>query len=90
MSALTAQKEKVHVVVDIKFFYIWRGDDHVRVATELLSFGLDVAEGSRHRESAWKDSIRPVNNIWILFTLLLIASQDCTIVLPRLVRYGLN
>ena len=44
MSALTAQKEKVHVVVDVEFFDIWYRNDYVWIAAELLSLGLDVSK----------------------------------------------
>ena len=43
---LTSKQQKVHFVIDHKFFDIRISNDDVDIATVFLAFGLDVTEGS--------------------------------------------
>lgn len=90
MILLTAKEQEVHVVVDVEFFDVRSGNDDVGIASKLLTLRLDVTERSRNRQSAWEHTVRSIDDVGVLLSSFLVASENGTIVLSWLVRNGLN
>lgn len=87
---LTSKEKEVHVIVDVEFLDVRGGHHNVRVAAELLALRLDVSKGSRDREPAWEHAVRPINDVGVLFSVLVVARKDCAVVLAWLVGDGLD
>lgn len=87
-NSIATEKEKIHLVVNRKFFDVWNRDHDIWVASKLLALGLDVSEGTRDTEATWEDSERSVDDVRVVILLRLL--EDGGIILTRLVSDSLN
>ena len=58
---ITADHEKVEVILQFETANLWVTDDNVRITSILLSLSLDVTESARHRETAREHAQRALH-----------------------------
>lgn len=89
-NSIAAKKQKIHFVINHKFFNIRRSYYNIWISTIFLFFCFDISKSSWNWKTSWKYSMRTINYIWIFFSLLSRKRQYSTVILTRLISKSLN